>query len=172
MPLLSVQLQQTILSIGYVGLLICTSFYLLSFTRQRGLRIGQKATFFWLVFDALIHFFLEGPFVYYSTGGRTVNTSTGFFATVWKEYSHADARWGVADPNIVAVEILTVVLTGLLAMYAAWLVLHNRPQYHFWICFLCIAELYGDYVCVDAFLTQMTFVPEILAGSPVRFVIH
>lgn len=94
---------------------------------------------------------VEGPFVYLSINGRTVNTSSGFFASVWREYSNADARWGVADPCIVSVEMLTVVLAGPLALYTAWLVLSANEKYHIYLCFLCICELYGDY---------MTFVPE------------
>ena len=58
---------------------------------------------------------VEGPFVYLSMHGRTVNASRGFFASVWQEYSLADSRWGVADPGIVAVELLTVVVKGPLA---------------------------------------------------------
>ena len=55
--------------------------------------------------------------MYLSMHGRTVNASRGFFASVWQEYSLADSRWGVADPGIVAVELLTVVVKGPLALY-------------------------------------------------------
>lgn len=65
-------------------------------------RWQDKFTFFWLVseepydskvhrriafvkaFDALIHFSFEGSFLYLSTFGRSVNTSTGFFADLCK----------------------------------------------------------------------------------------
>lgn len=80
--------------------------------------------------------------------GRTVNTSKGFFASIWQEYSYADARWGIADSGIVSVELLTVVLTGPLAAYTALLVLRKDLRYHFWIILLCVAELYGDYVSI------------------------
>ena len=98
--------------------------------------------------------------------GRTVNTSKGFFASVWQEYSNADQRLGFADPSIVSVELLTVVLTGPLAAYTAMLVQRNDMRYHFWLAILCTAELYGDYVRTS-YLIQMTFVPEWLTGSPV-----
>lgn len=99
---------------------------------------------------------VEGPFVYLSMHGRTVNASRGFFASVWQEYSLADSRWGVADPGIVAVELLTVVVKGPLALYTSWLVLKDNAKYHIWLCFLCLAELYGDY---------MTFVPEFFTNA-------
>ncbi|CCU99885.1 unnamed protein product [Malassezia sympodialis ATCC 42132] len=105
-----------------------------------------RLLFFWLIFDALIHIFR--PFVYLSLFGRTVDSSVGFFASVWKEYSLADRRWAIADPGVVAVELFTVIGTGALALYTAKLVLQQDARYHFWLCFLCICELYGDYVCL------------------------
>lgn len=147
---------QTVGSIALVSLLVLLA-GLFSRSVNRKARYRGQLLLFWLIFDSLIHIFLEGPFVYLSLFGRTVDSSTGFYANVWKEYSLADRRWGVADPGVVAVELLTVVGTGTLALYTAKLVLHQDARYHFWLCFLCICELYGDY---------MTFVPEWLQGSP------
>ena len=47
-------------------------------------RWQDKATFAWLAFDAMIHFSFEGPFLYLSTFGRSVNTSVGPFAELCK----------------------------------------------------------------------------------------
>lgn len=147
---------QTVFSIGYVGALIGAATGLMYIARKRGLTASLQLLYFWLVFDALIHVFctsccdaltlVEGPFVWLSLAGRTVNSSKGFFASVWQEYSYADSRWGVADAGIVSVELLTVVLTGPLAAYTAYLVQRNDLRYHFWLVLLCGAELYGDYV--------------------------
>lgn len=97
---------------------------------------------------------MEAPFVYLSLGGRTVGTSHGFFASIWQEYSLADKRWAVADSCIVAVELLTAAFAGPLALFTAWLVQRNDLQYHFWLCVLCVAELYGDYVRVKLSATK------------------
>ncbi|KAI3613883.1 hypothetical protein CBS9595_004060 [Malassezia furfur] len=156
-------LAQTLFSIGYVGGLLAAAWGAARLAQRRGLPHGQRLLYFWLVFDALIHVFC--PFVWLSVQGRTVATSRGFFASVWQEYSYADRRWAVADAGIVSVELLTVVLTGPLAAYTAWLVLRRDAGYHVWLVLLCGAELYGDYV--RARLTQMTFVPEWLAHAPV-----
>lgn len=78
--------------------------------------------------------------------GRTVGGSSGFFASVWQEYSKADSRWAVADPGVVAVEILTVVAGGPLAAWAAYLVARNDARYLFWVMVLSVGELYGDFV--------------------------
>ncbi|PKI82280.1 hypothetical protein MVES_003795 [Malassezia vespertilionis] len=153
---------QTVLSLAYVGMLVGVAAIL---TRRAGqhLLCRAQALYFWLVFDALIHVFLEAPFVWLSMDGRTVNTSHGFFASVWQEYSQADTRWGVADAGIVAVELLTAACTGPLAAYTARLVRRKDARYHFWLVLLCTAELYGDY---------MTFVPEWMSGSKVRGSFH
>lgn len=114
-------------------------------------------------FDALIHFSFEGSFLYLSTFGRSVNTSTGFFADICKhlpcswqcskcnerpvlsgrEYTYADARWGVSDPTVVSLEILTVLGAGPLCCYILNRIVKNDPSRHYWIIVLSTAELYG-----------------------------
>ncbi|TFK23405.1 ebpl-prov protein [Coprinopsis marcescibilis] len=120
-------------------------------------RWQDRYTFIWLVFDALIHSIYEGTFVYYSTFGRTVNSSEGFVADIWKEYARADFRWGESDPTTVAIEIITVLGAGPLCFYILSLYPSNNPMRFFWITVLSTAELYGGW---------MTFVPEWLIGSP------
>ncbi|KAL4069882.1 Emopamil-binding protein [Scleroderma yunnanense] len=117
----------------------------------------DKLTFIWLAFDAMIHFSLEGPFLYLSMFGRSVNTSSGLFAEMWKEYTYADARWGVSDPGVVSLEILTVLGAAPLCCYILRQLVKGDPARHYWIIVLCTAELYGGW---------MTFCPEWLTGSP------
>lgn len=94
--------------------------------------------------------------MYLSTFGRTVNTSTGFFAYLWQDYAKADARWGFSEPTVVALEILTVLGAGPLAAYCAYLLSKNVFSYHYWVVVLSTAELYGGF---------MTFAPEWLSGN-------
>ncbi|KAI5831541.1 Emopamil-binding protein [Schizophyllum commune Tattone D] len=117
----------------------------------------ERFTFIWLAFDALIHFFYEGSFLWLSMFGRQVNTSTGPLAEMWKEYAFADARWGTADPTVVSLELLTVLGAGPLACYILTQLARNDPARHYWIVVLSTAELYGGW---------MTFCPEWLTGSP------
>lgn len=74
-----------------------------------------------------------------------------------KEYSAADFRWGVADPTVVSLEILTVLGAGPLCLYIASKIAKRDPARHYWIIVLSTAELYGGW---------MTFCPEWLTGSP------
>ncbi|XP_043388813.1 emopamil-binding protein-like isoform X3 [Chelonia mydas] len=67
----------------------------------------------------------EGPFVYLSLIG-TVAESDNIFASLWKEYGRADARWLYSDPTIVSLEILTVVLDGLLALILIYAVIKDK----------------------------------------------
>lgn len=60
-----------------------------------------------------------------------------------KEYALADFRWGVADPTVVSLEILTVLGAGPMACYILKQLAGDDPARHYWIIVLCTAELYG-----------------------------
>ncbi|KAJ7600824.1 Emopamil-binding protein [Mycena floridula] len=117
----------------------------------------DRLTFIWLAFDGLIHFSYEGSFLYLSTFGRTVNSSTGPLAQMWREYAAADFRWGTSDPTVVSLEILTVLGAGPMCFYILKQLVNDDPARHFWLVVLSTAELYGGW---------MTFCPEWLTGSP------
>ncbi|XP_029458694.1 emopamil-binding protein-like [Rhinatrema bivittatum] len=110
----------------------------------------------WLFYDAIVHFTLEGPFVYLSLVG-TVARSDSMLALLWKEYGKADARWLHSDPTIVSLEIITVGLGGLLALVLIFAIIEDKPYRHFIQITLCVCELYGGW---------MTFCPDWLLGSP------
>jgi len=127
----------------------------------------DRLTFVWLVFDALIHFILEGSFLYYSfkftptapfmTVTSGANASKEPLALLWQEYGKADARWGTADPTVISLEILTVFLAAPMCLYIANKIVSRDPARHYWIVVLCTGELYGGW---------MTFAPEWLTGTP------
>ncbi|XP_072466611.1 emopamil-binding protein-like isoform X2 [Notamacropus eugenii] len=96
-----------------------------------GSRLGRAASWadrwalVWLCYDALVHFTLEGPFVYLSLVG-SVADSDDLIASLWKEYGKADARWLHSDPTIVSLEMLTVVLDGSLALLLIYAILKDK----------------------------------------------
>ncbi|KJE94073.1 ebpl protein [Capsaspora owczarzaki ATCC 30864] len=112
--------------------------------------------FLWLAYDALIHTILEGSFVFMSLRS-TVKEHDNAFASLWKEYSKADARWLVSDPTVVSLEILTVFFDTFLCVVIMWAMVYNKPYRHYLQVVLCVCELYGGW---------MTFCPEWLVGSP------
>lgn len=63
-----------------------------------------------------------------------------------KDYARADARWGVADPTIVSMELITVIGTGATILYIMQKLVQDDPARHYWIIVLCTAELYGGCV--------------------------
>ncbi|OJT14678.1 Emopamil-binding protein-like [Trametes pubescens] len=117
----------------------------------------DRVTFIWLAFDGIIHFTLEGSFLYYSMFGKQVITSSGPMAQMWKEYALADSRWGTADPTVVSLEILTVFGVGTMCFYVLKQLVQRDPTRHYWIIVLSTSEIYGGW---------MTFCPEWLTGSP------
>lgn len=117
--------------------------------------VEEKLILVWLVFDVLIHLFLEGSFVVLSLVG-TVLESDHFTALVWKEYAKADYRWGVSDPTIVSLEILTTTIVEVFAVVLVYAILKNKYYRHFLQICLCVCELYGGWI---------TFCPEWLTGS-------
>ncbi len=48
------------------------------------------------------------------------------FALVGQEYAKADFRWGVSDPNIVSLEILTVFFNGALCLLLVYAIFNNK----------------------------------------------
>lgn len=55
-----------------------------------------------------------------------INYNTG------KEYSLADYRWGVSDPTIVSLEIITVIFDGLCCVILVYAILKDRPYRWVW----------------------------------------
>ncbi|PAA69889.1 hypothetical protein BOX15_Mlig009609g1 [Macrostomum lignano] len=121
----------------------------------RLVKTNERLLVFWLVYNGLTHFLMEGRFVYYSLT-TTAENATGPLAHVWKEYGAADVRWLWAEQNIVAMEIVTVLLDGSLCFAIIWAIKTHSPNRHFMQVVLCTCELYGNW---------MTFAPEWLSGN-------
>jgi len=169
----------------------------------------NRVLFFWHAYDALTHLFIEGSFLYESffsyvelprlPTAAVVVVSEPYFlghknrlygpayghgptARLWQEYAKADHRWGLSDPTVVSLEILTVFLGGPAAVYICYLLYlashpsaasssstaaaaaaassraHASAKSKLWLVApaLAIAELYGGW---------MTFAPEWLTAS-------
>lgn len=69
-----------------------------------------------------------------------------------KEYAKADVRWGMADPTVVSLEILTVFGAGPLCVLLMYQIVRNDPARYYNYIVLSVAELYGGW---------MTFCPEV-----------
>lgn len=128
----------SLLTIAYLA-----SLRLLSSSTSTKFRI----LFIWHAFDALIHFVLEGSYLYncffsytsivisndyphpaslsapgvYFLGQKERlygnNHGSNPMAKLWQEYTKADKRWGGTDLTIISIELLTVFVAGPLAVY-------------------------------------------------------
>jgi hypothetical protein len=134
--------------------------------------------FIWHATDALIHFVLEGGYLYQCFFSSSSLAEAGvpgseylprdvFFlgdrenvygasygsspmSALWREYARADKRWGGSDLTVISLELLTVFVAGPLAVWICYCIKKNRSDASFWMIVLATGELYGGW---------MTFVP-------------
>ena len=109
----------------------------------------------WYIIDAMTHLTIELAYVVLALT-TTAEKSDSFMGWLWREYSRADARWAVRDPNVISLEMLTVFI-GILCLVQVKGILCRAPWRHPLQMIICTAELYGGW---------MTFCPEWVQGSP------
>lgn len=188
---------QIISAITVISLSVVLSIILFAYTLNRTLLPKDSPTklrllFVWHMFDAIVHFLLEGSYLYncfFSWApfpnydelpdvnyfpvpmtpsgvwflGETSRLYGSFYgknpmASLWREYSRADRRWGGTDLTIISLELLTVFIMGPLAIYVCNLLRKQQiSKAFFWMTVIATGELYGGF---------MTFAPEWLTGSP------
>lgn len=142
-------------SIGVAGIAVFAGWYLINKSKKR-LGKGDQIAVVWLLYNAIVHFVIEGSFIFYSLTG-TIDSGQGPMADLWKEYAKADSRWGVFDPTIVSVELLIVFFNGPLILILLHSILVNKPYRHFVQVLFNTSELYSGW---------MIFAPEWVTGSP------
>lgn len=143
--------------------------------------------FIWHATDALIHFVLEGGYLWqcffsssslaeagvegseylpqnvFFLGDREnvygASYGTSPMSALWREYARADKRWGGSDITVISLELLTVFVAGPLAVWICYCIKRNRSDASFWMVVLATGELYGGW---------MTFVPVRQTSCAVR----
>jgi hypothetical protein len=119
------------------------------------LRFHEMLVLVWYVIDAITHLTIELGYVILALT-TTAEKTDSFMGWIWREYSRADARWAVRDPNVISLECLTVFI-GVLCLFQIKGVLSRSAWRHPLQIIICTAELYGGW---------MTFAPEWVEGSP------
>ncbi|KAK6071689.1 D-galacturonic acid reductase [Seiridium cupressi] len=145
---------------------------------------SYRGLFIWHAFDALIHFFLEGSFLYHcffswlplssiknplalaptahnylSYTNRAYGSQAGGdnpFAQLWMVYAKADKRWAGADLTVISLELLTVFVAGPLACLICYGIAKKDPRTNILIIIVATMELYGGFI---------TFCPEWLTHN-------
>ncbi|EGO61176.1 hypothetical protein NEUTE1DRAFT_76989 [Neurospora tetrasperma FGSC 2508] len=143
----------------------------------------HRFLFIWHAFDALIHFCLEGSFLYHcffssaplghldpkevfidpynylgridKVHGAQAVAGRGT-AELWMVYAKADRRWAGVDLSVVSLELLTVLVVGPLACWVCYDIAKKNSRVNIVMIMIATAEIYGGW---------MTFCPEWLVGS-------
>lgn len=109
----------------------------------------------WFTIDAFTHLTIELGYVILALT-TTAEKTDNYLGHIWREYGRADSRWAVRDPNVISIEIATV-LMGVLCFVELYGVMYRSSWRHVLVVIICVAELYGGW---------MTFAPEWIEGSP------
>lgn len=172
----------TIVSLLAVLLMLNSAYILSTRVLSPSTPTKLRVLFIWHAFDALIHFILEGSFLYnnftssipFDSASMHPALITNFLGQpdkvfgnryadnwagkLWMVYAKADARWAEADLTIISLELLTVLVAGPLALYICYIISVRNPMVSFWMIVLATGEIYGGF---------MTFAPEWLTGNQV-----
>lgn len=160
--------QTTVLSLLSTLAILAAAYITSIYTLPTSASSKTRFLFIWHAFDALIHFILEGTFLYncfFSYGptlltepmlpanvhflgrvGRNYGAAYGnsWHSALWREYAKADKRWEGTDLTVVSLEVLTVGVGGPLACWICLQLVRERwGSAWFWMCVLATGELYG-----------------------------
>jgi hypothetical protein len=160
--------QTTVLSLLSTLAILAAAYITSIYTLPKTANSKTRFLFIWHAFDALIHFILEGTFLYncfFSYGptlltepllpanvhflgrvGRNYGAAYGssWHSALWREYAKADKRWEGTDLTVVSLEVLTVGVGGPLACWICLQLVRKRwGSAWFWMCVLATGELYG-----------------------------
>ena len=102
----------------------------------------------WFLIDTTTHLTIELGYVILALTS-TARKTDSYLGHIWREYSRADARWAVRDPNVISIEIATV-FVGILCICNIYAILYRSAWRHPLQIIICVAELYGGW---------MTFAP-------------
>lgn len=111
----------------------------------RPLSFADKVSAVWFSLDAFTHLTIEALYLYFAfTGGA--NDSKSPLAFVWREYGRADSRWATPlDPEVVSVELPTVLLMGPGALLCLYAILNRKAWRNLAVAVVCIIEIIGGW---------------------------
>ncbi|KAK0736978.1 Emopamil binding protein-domain-containing protein [Apiosordaria backusii] len=121
---------------GFIGFCLGVSRYV-----NPRLQKGEMGVISWFALCGFLHLFFEGYFV---LNHATMAGSQDLFAQLWKEYGLSDSRYLTADPFMVWIETLTLLLWGPLSLLTIYfLVTEQTALRHITQIVVCIGHLYG-----------------------------
>jgi len=124
-------------------------------SKSNSLSFKEKLALLWFSIDAFTHLTIEAGYLWLALTTTAIKTDT-WMGSVWRQYGRADARWEVFDPNVISLELLTVLLIGPLCLIQIYGVINRTSWRHMNQIVICVAEIYGGW---------MTFCPEWVDGN-------
>ena len=106
----------------------------------------EALVFAWFALDAWTHFVIEGLYLFFALQTGGAEKSPNPLAFVWREYGKADSRWMTyADPDVMAVELPTVLLMGPGALLCAYATLARKDWKHVAVILVSWCEIIGGW---------------------------
>jgi hypothetical protein len=103
---------------------------------------AEALVFVWFALDAWTHFVIEGLYLFFALQTGGAEKSLNPLAFVWREYGKADSRWMTyADPDVMAVELPTVLLMGPGALLCAYATFARKDWKHIAIILVSWCEI-------------------------------
>ncbi|OMP84739.1 3-beta-hydroxysteroid-Delta(8),Delta(7)-isomerase [Diplodia seriata] len=78
----------------------------------------------WFVLSGSLHCFFEG---YFLVNHSRMPAAQDFFGQLWKEYAKSDSRYLAADPLVLTLETITVLIWGPLSFLTSWCIVSESP---------------------------------------------
>ncbi|RAH59961.1 EBP domain protein [Aspergillus piperis CBS 112811] len=180
---------QMVFSLFYFLVIFLIPFFLTNYLLPASSHSRRDRWLFgWHLFDALVHFGMEGLFLFHCffsyapispsesrdpvflgdkdhVYGATYSNSPT--AKLWHEYALADHRWGGADPTIISIELITVIFGGITASLISYWVYQAAGRQSrekeaikakMWFMMIVLAT-------AEIYGGFMTFLPEMLTGN-------
>ncbi|KAF2141287.1 uncharacterized protein K452DRAFT_251086 [Aplosporella prunicola CBS 121167] len=95
----------------------------------------------WFVLSGFLHCFFEGHFI---LNRSRMPLMQDFFGQLWKEYAKSDSRYMAADPLVVTIESITVVVWGPVSFLTAWFIVTDSAYRFPFQALVSTGHLYSD----------------------------
>jgi hypothetical protein len=176
--------QTTLVSLASTVAILAVAYGISVVSLDRFAPGSHRILFVWHAFDALIHFCLEGSFLYHcfyswiplasvsnpmalaptphnylGEIGRVYGPQAGGdspTAQLWMVYAKADRRWAGADLVVISLELLTVFVAGPMACMVCYGLARKASWTNIVMVIIATMELYGGFI---------TFCPEWLTAN-------
>ncbi|KAK4169489.1 cholestenol delta-isomerase [Cladorrhinum sp. PSN259] len=129
---------------GSISLFIGTGIMLARwYNPQLKTRKDEQFAIGWFLLCGFLHLFFEGYFVFFH---EAIPESQSLFAQLWKEYSLSDSRYMSADPFMLCIESITMIILGPLCLLTAYFITttpKSAAARHVLQITVCIGHIYG-----------------------------